>query len=140
MTNLQLHQRIAAYALIRDAAGRVLLARAGNSTDVPGRWFLPGGGVEHGEHPHSTVVRETAEETGLSVVVDGLLSVASDASELPSKGILLHTVRLIYTAHVVGGTLSPETDGTTDAVCWVGQAEARDLPLMTFVAQALETK
>ncbi len=48
--------------------GRVLaLQRADSERFLPRDWELPGGKVEHGEHPYETVVREVREETGLSV-------------------------------------------------------------------------
>jgi 8-oxo-dGTP diphosphatase len=54
-------RRIGAYGLLRDADGRVLLARGSAAAVFPGVWSLPGGGVEQGEHPADTVVREVAE-------------------------------------------------------------------------------
>ena len=53
--------RVAAYAIcVRD--GQLLLARWINE----GRpeWTLPGGGMEHGEDLHDTVLREVEEEAG----------------------------------------------------------------------------
>ena len=64
-------RRIAAYGVCRDDDGRVLLARGSAPAGSPALWPLPGGGVEHGEHPDDAVVREFAEETGLAVAVDG---------------------------------------------------------------------
>ena len=44
-------QRIAAYGVCVDPQGRLLLARAAPALSLRGRWFLPGGGVDHGETP-----------------------------------------------------------------------------------------
>ena len=53
--------RVAAYGVcVRD--GRILLARW-TGADGPARWTLPGGGMEHGEDPYDTVVREVEEPT-----------------------------------------------------------------------------
>jgi ribulose-5-phosphate 4-epimerase/fuculose-1-phosphate aldolase/8-oxo-dGTP pyrophosphatase MutT (NUDIX family) len=50
--------RRAAYAVIRDARGRVARTFDG------GRYYLPGGGCEDGETAEQAVVREVAEEIG----------------------------------------------------------------------------
>src|SRR5580658_5503912 len=54
-------QRIAAYGICRDGDGRILLARASPAISLEGLWFLPGGGVDHGEHPIDSLRREIEE-------------------------------------------------------------------------------
>lgn len=131
-------QRIAAYGVaVRD--GCILLARASSSSDFPGAWSLPGGGVDHGEHPQQTVVREFLEETGLVVSVDGGCAVFSDVMDIASKGTRLHHVRLCYPVTVTDGTLRNEFQGTTDLAQWVRFGEALDLnPIAPFVTAAIE--
>ena len=56
-------QRIAAYGLmLRD--DQILLARIA-SRIARDTWALPGGGVDHGEHPLDALRREIHEEMGL---------------------------------------------------------------------------
>lgn len=55
-----------ASALIRDAAGRVLLARRA-AEPGSGLWDLVGGFLEEGEEPLDALRREVREETGLHV-------------------------------------------------------------------------
>ncbi|MFD1325700.1 NUDIX hydrolase [Micromonospora sonneratiae] len=130
-------RRIGAYGLCRDGE-RVLLARASESVAFPGRWQLPGGGVDHGEHPTTSVVREFGEETGLDIEVTGLRDAVSDVIRLPyQETLLVHTDRLIYDVRIVGGVLRDELDGTTDRIAWVTLAEAAGLPLMPFTAELL---
>jgi 8-oxo-dGTP diphosphatase len=137
VTELRPARRIGAYGVLRDAAGRVLLARSSELSDVAGTWYLPGGGVEHGEDPATTVVREMAEETGLGVAVERLRGAVSDVLEIPARGQLLHTDRLLYDVRLLGGTLRAEPVGTTDLARWVAPAEAAALRLMPFVADVL---
>lgn len=59
--------------LATDAAGRILLVAE------DGRWLLPGGVVEAGESLETALVREVAEETGMTVTVGSLLSVTEQA-------------------------------------------------------------
>jgi 8-oxo-dGTP diphosphatase len=127
-------RRIGAYGLCRDAAGRVLLARNSRLSAFPGLWTLPGGGVEQGEDPDDTVVREFAEETGLTVRVTGLHSVTADVFRLPGTDTWEHTDRIIYELQPAGGSLRNEAEGTTDLVEWVDPA---GLPLMPFTAVVL---
>ncbi len=127
-------RRVGAYGLCRDPEGRVLLARNSGASEFPGLWGLPGGGVEQGEHPDDAVVREFAEETGLTVRATGLHAVLSDVARLPSSGDAEHTDRLIYDVELTGGDLRPEADGTTDRVEWV---TPDDRPLMPFTARLL---
>lgn len=59
-------------ALVRDAAGRLLLIQRGHDPHR-GRWTLPGGRIEPGEAPEEAVVREVIEETGLDVRVGAVV-------------------------------------------------------------------
>ncbi|HEU4348935.1 MAG TPA: NUDIX domain-containing protein, partial [Actinoplanes sp.] len=123
-------RRIGAYGLLRDADGRVLLTRESSASEFPGVWSLPGGGVEQGEHPDHAVLREIAEETGLTVRVTGLRAVTADVARLPSSGALEHTDRIVYDVERVGGELRAEVGGTTDRVEW--SEPEKDRPLMPF--------
>lgn len=117
--------RVAAYAIcVRD--GQVLLARSPGPGGVP-EWVLPGGGMEHGEDPHDTVVREVEEETGYRVEPAALLGVGSHRATRPSRaglgGLLRrtvdqHAVQLVYEVRVTGGDLRFEVGGSTDLAAW----------------------
>ena len=131
-------QRIAAYGVARDAEGRLLLARASPALTLRGRWFLPGGGVQHGESPPDSLRREMEEESGLTVSLGPLLEVLSDVRTIPD-GTSLHTVRLIYRVASWEGDLRPEAEGTTDAVGWFTLEEIRDMPLALYVQNVVDT-
>lgn len=136
LSGMPRHQRIAVYGICRDPRDRVLLTRAAPYLTVAGHWFLPGGGLAHGEDPVDGLVREFAEETGLAVEPGPLLGVLSDLTTLPD-GVGLHTVRLIYTVDRWAGTLRAEADGSTDDVRWVARADLAGLTLMPYVTRAL---
>lgn len=132
------NRRIAAYGVCHDDAGRILLARASERDDYePGIWSLPGGGIEHGEEPAAALVREFAEETGLTVAVTGLRDAVSDLAVLPQLGVVMHTDRVLYDVQVTGGELRPEEGGTSDLAEWVPAAEVAGLPRMPYLSRLL---
>ena len=57
---------VAACALI-DTDGRVLLAERPAGKSMAGLWEFPGGKVEAGERPETTLIRELKEELGIVV-------------------------------------------------------------------------
>jgi ADP-ribose pyrophosphatase YjhB (NUDIX family) len=128
-------QRVAAYGLLERQAN-VLLVQASLHT-TSGRWFLPGGGVEHGERPEAAVKREFREETGLTVRVGRLLDVLSDVMELPAENWLLHSIRVIYLVESDHEAPEPHA-GDVEQVGWFTRAACRELALMPFVAAVLE--
>ncbi|MFV2099945.1 NUDIX hydrolase [Micromonospora sp. LOL_024] len=130
-------RRVGAYGLSRNADRRVLLVRGAGLADFPGMWSLPGGGLEHAEHPARTVVREVAEGTGLTVAVAGLRAVVADVLPYPDLDVALHTDRMIFDVVPAGGQLAAGRDGVTDLARWMTLDEAVDLPLLAFTAEAL---
>lgn len=136
-------QRLAAYALITDGTGRVLLTRHPDERGKAGRWLLPGGGVEHGEHPEQAVVREIREETGLAAIAGELRTVLSDVTTVGWRRRRLHNVRLVYQASITAaepaaaGTPAP-AESLADGARWCTSLEWRALPLAPFTAQVLQ--
>jgi 8-oxo-dGTP pyrophosphatase MutT (NUDIX family) len=124
------------YGVCRNPAGDILLTRGAAHLTVAGRWFLPGGGVDHGEDPVTALVRELAEEANFTIEVGKLLGVLSDSSRIPD-GTDLHTVRIIYDIASYHGELRSEADGSTDLAKWVTPDEAFTLPVMPYVKRVL---
>lgn len=90
-----IHVQIGANTVV-EREGEVLLVRL-NYGPRDGRWALPGGLVEADETPVDAARRETEEETGFSVELDGLLATWMR----PGFPILV----VIYRAHIAGGAL-----------------------------------
>jgi ADP-ribose pyrophosphatase YjhB (NUDIX family) len=137
-------RRVGAYGVLRDGRGRVLLARGAAGCPYPGVWQVPGGGVEHAEHPADAVVREFAEETGLTVAVAAVRAAVADVGLFRPEGchegpdaFAVHTDRLIFDVEALGGELRPEVDGGSDELGWFTPGEAAALPLMPFTVELL---
>ncbi|NIZ91983.1 NUDIX hydrolase [Kineococcus rubinsiae] len=130
-----LRQRLAAYAVVVSARDEILLTRLSTVTPSPGRWTLPGGGVDHGEHPVAAAVREVHEETGMDVDVDALVDVGSEHFTGRSpRGVLedFHALRVLVTATAREVRVPEVLDvgGSTDLGCWVPLDEAAGLGLV----------
>jgi 8-oxo-dGTP diphosphatase len=136
---MQTRQRLAAYAVVFDDAGRVLLTREPDRRGRLGRWALPGGGVEHGEHPEQAVVREVQEETAVRVRVGALREVFSDITAAGRRRRVLHNVRLIYCAAVVSAEPGSPERRLSGYARWCAPQEWRTLSLAPFTARALDS-
>jgi len=100
-----MHVQIGANAVV-ERDGGVLLVRL-NYGPRNGRWALPGGLVENDETTEEAARRETAEETGFEVALDGLLATWMR----PGFPILV----VIYRAHVTAGELRVAPDEASEA-------------------------
>ena len=72
--------------VLHDDSGRcLLLKRSLSSKGNPGKWDLPGGKVDVGENFEQGLLREVAEETGVTISVQRVLGAAE--SELPTRRV-----------------------------------------------------
>lgn len=121
---LVMETRPAAYSVIIED-GNILLAHYSTLT-VEGHkiegWTLPGGGMDPGEQPAETAVREAFEETGFRVETENLLGVHAGYFSR-DDGSVFCAHRTIFRSHIVDGTLRCEEDGTTNEVRWVNMAQ-----------------
>lgn len=139
----QQRQRVAVKALVvRD--GRILLARSSARGPRPGRWGLPGGGVEHGETSTEALRRELREETGLEATVGELLGTHEEhfVGTAPSgREEDFHGIDLVYavTVDASGVPAVAAGDQTTDAAAWhpLDAVRAGTLPVAAAVTAAL---
>jgi len=131
--------RVGAYAIITDDEDRILLCRIAQGYPEAGSWTLPGGGVDHGEHPDAGLVREVHEETGLTARAGKVHSVESGLVPRPmSRPGPLHWVAILYHAEVDPGELRQEVGGSTERCAWQPIADVPELPRVRMVDRALE--
>jgi len=137
-------QRVAAYAVIvRDE--HVLLCRLAPRVTRDELWTLPGGGLDHGEHPREAVLREIHEETGLTAAVAERPRVYS--AHLPAAWrdggrVDAHALRIVYDGWVPPGSPEPrvvEVDGSTAEAAWIPLADVHSgvVPVVSMVTEAL---
>jgi len=100
-----MHVQIGSNAIV-ERDGKILLVRL-NYGPRDGHWALPGGLVEADETAEQAAIRETREETGFTVGLDGLLATWMR----PGFPILV----VVYRAHVLSGTLTVAPDEASEA-------------------------
>ena len=86
-----------------------------------GKWALPAGFVDHDEAPEDAAIRETLEETNLSVKIDKLLAV------YPKKDNGLADIIIAYSASILDGDIHAGDDASD-----VGWFTRDNLPELVF--------
>ena len=92
-------------------------------------WGLPKGGVEPGETPPEAALREIAEETGMSGVVEGDLGSIDYSFYARDRGGRIHKTVHYFLVRATGGTTDAH-DHEVHEARWVEAREA--LVLMTY--------
>jgi phosphatase NudJ len=92
-------------------------------------WYLPGGRVDPGESWAQAAVRETMEEAGLAVVLDGVLKIQHTPGDVDRPA----RVRVFFLAHPAPGKedapLKSVADEHSLEAAWVTADEAERLNL-----------
>jgi 8-oxo-dGTP diphosphatase len=126
--------RVGAYCLIID--GDEILLAHWNAGGVS-NWTLPGGGLEIAEDTETAAIREALEETGYAVELNGLLGVDNvhipAGSRMDGRDRHLLSLRVIYSARVVAGSLRRELDGSTDDARWFRLSDVKGLDHVELV-------
>ncbi|MGW1116546.1 NUDIX domain-containing protein [Streptomyces tanashiensis] len=112
-------------AVVRDDAGRLLVIHK-TDNDL---WALPGGGHDIGERIADTVVREVEEETGIRVIVDGIVGLYTDPEHVLAydDGEVRQQFSICFRAHPIGGSL--RTSSESKEVRWMAPADLDDLDI-----------
>ena len=101
------HSMPTASAVVGDDEGRVLLSRRARDP-AAGKWDLPGGFLEEGEHPLDCLRRELREEAGIGLADQKLLGIWLDRYEYKQR--LVATLNVYYSARIGEGTPEPSDD------------------------------
>jgi 8-oxo-dGTP diphosphatase len=112
---------VAACALI-DSDGRVLIAERPAGRSMAGLWEFPGGKVEAGETPESTLIRELKEELGIIVKEDCLAPLTFASHSYPD----FHLLMPLYVCRRWEGIVQPQE---RQRVKWVRANRLRDYPM-----------
>jgi ADP-ribose pyrophosphatase YjhB (NUDIX family) len=91
-----LDPKVAVGTIVRTEDDRIVLVRRAIEPGY-GLWVFPGGYVDRGETVTDAALRETREEAGLDVRLDGLVNIYS----YPGRPIII----IVYTASILGGEL-----------------------------------
>jgi 8-oxo-dGTP diphosphatase len=106
--------------------GKILLEKRKNQP-AKGKWSIPGGVVEVGEPLEEAVIRETLEETGLTVEEPRLVDVVYQVDRDEDGKVKYHFVIIDYLVKVKNGESAAASDA--EELRWValGEVETYDL-------------
>jgi 8-oxo-dGTP pyrophosphatase MutT (NUDIX family) len=116
-----------AFAAVRDITGRLLLVRRCDTGD----WELPGGHVDPGESASDTAVRETAEESGVTVEITGLVGIYTDPGHViadPRTGQVRQPFAVCFHGRPLSGSPGGNQAETSDA-SWFTLGDIPALPI-----------
>lgn len=95
-----------ASALIVDQNNRLLLVKRAIEPHK-GKWDIPGGFLELGEHPEDGVKREMKEELGIDIAINKFIGVVMDRYGDNDNA---WTLNIFYEAHIASGVPTPASD------------------------------
>lgn len=124
---------IAASAFVLDA-GRLLMIRRTDS----GLHALPGGRHELGETMTETAIRETMEETGITIAVTGLIGIYSSPAHVVafSDGEVRQEFSICFRGRPESG--EPRTSDESSEVRWVEHDDLPDLKIHPSIRLRIE--
>jgi 8-oxo-dGTP diphosphatase len=112
---------VVACALI-DTDGRILLAQRPAGRSLAGLWEFPGGKLEAGERPEQALIRELAEELGITVS-DACLAPLTFASHAYAD---FHLLMPLYVCRRWEGIATAREEQN---LAWVWPNKLRDYPM-----------
>lgn len=106
---------VAVTVVVRDASGRLLMIRRGDS----GLWSIPGGAQDIGETLTEAAIREVVEETGITIRITGLVGIYADPRHVIDyhDGEVRQEFSICFRGEPLGGALIPSVE--SPEVDWV---------------------
>lgn len=129
-------QRIAAKAVIVNEKNEVLIVREANTYQEgtnAGRYLLPGGRIEIGEHYFDGLKREVLEETGLEIAIKEPLFVSEWFPVI--KGVKNQIIGIFFACKPLTSSITLSLEH--DLYVWVEQTRLADYDMPDSDRQAL---
>lgn len=95
-----------------------------------GNWAVPGGAIDLGESMVQAAIRETAEETGITCEVTGLVGIYTDPHHVihyTSNDEVRQEFSIVLTARRISG--EPMTSSESSEVHWVDRSTVTNLQM-----------
>lgn len=134
-------RRFAAYGLVTDTTGRLLLSKIAPGYPGEGTWHLPGGAVDHNETVRAALTREISEESNQNAHPGDLIAITHHRHRphKPSPYTDIYSVWVFLHAHVPHPSPPQvtETNGSTIDAAWFTPHDLPHLRLSTTARRGL---
>ena len=129
--------RLVSKVLIQDENKRILMAKVKRG-HFTGHWTLPGGYLDHDEHPYLGAARETLEELGIKINIDESNSSIISQNIFTKEGISFVSFTYLVKTNANDLEFDLKTD-EIEEICWFDRDNAIKSAMSWFDLQAIQT-